>query len=171
MVLMVLSLTTAGLVGVAIGKNRREAAQLVTDLGEMRVIGKRISAARSNVVRTVESHVEMYKKIEPDVVALKAVMERLKDELAIYDSKFPAQHSDTMASVASVETGIKRMKLLTEQVAVAKQIELLSDTSQLSAWQSRMQPLLDRERERVGFYKVSGFNFAGCMMLTAVSQS
>jgi hypothetical protein len=146
-VLTVLTLTAAGLVGVAIGKSRREAKQLEADLGEIGVIGQRISAARSNVERTVESYVQMYKKVEPDVIALKVVMERLKDELAVFDSKFPAQHTTTMASVANIETGLKRMKLLTEQIAVAKQIELVPDTSQFSAWQSRMQPLLDREEE------------------------
>jgi hypothetical protein len=111
----------------------------------MNTVGDRISKARSAVEATIPSYVQMYKTIEPDVQELEPTLRRLKTELALYDGKFPAQHEQTSKSIADMETGLRRMALLKQQIEVSKQIEALDPNQQFAAWKAQMQPLLDSE--------------------------
>ena len=77
---------------------------------------------------------------------LEPTFRRLKTELALYDGKFPAQHEQTSKSIANMETGLRRMALLKQQIEVSKQIEALDPNQQFTAWKAHMQPLLDSEQ-------------------------
>jgi hypothetical protein len=144
-IIVLLFFTSAAIVGAAIGQNRAEAVQLAADLDRMNTVGDRISKARSGVEATIPSYVQMYKTIEPDVQELEPTLRRLKTELALYDGKFPAQHEQTSKSIAGMETGLRRMALLKQQIEVSKQIEALDPNQQFAAWKAQMQPLLDSE--------------------------
>lgn len=144
-IIVLLFFTSAAIVGAAIGQNRAEAVQLAADLDRMNTVGDRISKARSAVEATIPSYVQMYKTIEPDVQELEPTLRRLKTELALYDGKFPAQHEQTSKSIADMETGLRRMALLKQQIEVSKQIEALDPNQQFAAWKAQMQPLLDSE--------------------------
>ena len=144
-VIVLLFFASAAIVGTAIGQSRAEAVQLAADLERMTTIGNRISKARKAVEATIRSYVQMYKAIEPDVQELQPTLRRLKSELAVYDGKFPAQHEQTSESIAGMETGLRRMALLKQQIEVAKQIEALDPTQQFAAWQTQMQRLLSSE--------------------------
>lgn len=144
-IIILLFFTSAALVGAAIGQNRAEAVQLAADLQQMRTIGGRISKARNAAEATVPSYVQMYKAIEPDVQVLESTLQRLKSELAVYDGKFPAQHKQTSENIAGMETGLRRMTLLMQQIAIAKQIEAIDPSQQFAAWKTHMQPLLTSE--------------------------
>lgn len=111
----------------------------------MTTVGNRISKARSDVGATIASYVEMYKTIAPDVQDLESTLGQLKTELAVYDSKFPGQHEQTAQSIAGMETGLRRMTLLKQQIEVAKQIEALDSSEQVPAWRTQMLPLLTEE--------------------------
>jgi hypothetical protein len=144
-IIILLFFTSAAIVGAAIGQNRAEAVQLSADLDRMNTVGDRISKARSAVEATIPSYVQMYKTIERDVQELEPILRRLKTELALYDGKFPAQHEQTSKSIAGMETGLRRMVLLKQQIEVSKQIEALDPNQQFAAWKAQMQPLLDSE--------------------------
>ena len=144
-IFVLLFVTTAAIVGWAIGKTGSETAQLIADLHEMSRIGKRISEARNSVQPNVPDHIVMYKEIEPDVQSFDVVLRRLRAELPIYDDKFPAQHESTLRSIDSINVGLKRASLLLQQIAVAKEIERLDPDPRFVAWKERMQPLLDAE--------------------------
>ena len=140
-------LAAAVLIGMVIGQNRTEAAQLSADLKRMSEVGDRVSKARNAVGSTMESYVKMYDAIEPDVQDLESTLQRLKTELTIYDSKFPSQHEATAKSIAGIETGMHRAILLKQQIEVAKKI---SDTPPLvmgQVWREQMLPLLTQEED------------------------
>ena len=140
-------LAGAATVGSVIGQNRAEAIQLAADLKHMTEVGERISKARSAVEATVDSYVQMYKAIEPDVKELEATLQRLKMELGIYDTKFPAQHDVTSKSIAGMDKGLQRMVLLQRQIEVAKNIDSLQASQQTDAWKGQMLPLLTQEED------------------------
>jgi hypothetical protein len=144
-VISLLFFTSAALVGAAIGKSGEEAIQLAADLRRMNTVGDRISKARNGVEATIGSYVNMYKTIAPDVQDLESTLGRLKTELGMYDRKFPAQHEQTSKSIAGMETGLRRMALLRQQIEVAKQIETLDPSQQVAAWKTRMLPILADE--------------------------
>ena len=144
-IIVLLFFTSAAIIGAAIGRNRAEAVQLAADLEQLSTVGDRISKARSAVEATIPSYVQMYKTIEPDVQELEPTLPRLKTELALYDGKFPAQHEQISKNIAGVETALRRMALLKQQIEVAKQIETLNLNQQLAAWKAQMMPLLANE--------------------------
>jgi hypothetical protein len=144
-VFTLLFMSTAGIIGYAIGKSGNEAAQMGSDSRTMSLVGDRISHARSAVDTTITSHVEMYKAIEADVPQFEAVLRRLRTDFDIYDGKFPSQHDETAKSIRSIEVGIKRASLLKKQIEVAREIEPLAPDAQWDEWQQKMQPLLDEE--------------------------
>jgi hypothetical protein len=136
---------TAAIVGLEIGKDGKATGQLVQDFHEMRIVGERISEARNSVEPSVPAHIVMYKAIEPDVRDLDAILRKIQAELPAYDDRFPDVHEQTLKSMASVNTGLKRASLLQEQIAVARDIESLDPAPRFQAWKQRMQPLLDAE--------------------------
>lgn len=136
---------TGAIIGIAIGRNRADAAQLATDLGRMSSVGARISKARNNVEPTIAAFIQMYKTIEPDVHELEAIFQRLKTELALYDGKFPDQHAQTLTSIGTMETGLRRMVLLKQQIEIAKRIETLDSEQQFAAWKTQMMPIIANE--------------------------
>ena len=144
-IISLLFFTSAAMIGGAIGKSRDEAVQLAADLERVKTVGSLITKARTGVEATIASYVEMYKGIAPDVKDLESTLSRLKTELGIYDSKFPAQHEQTSKSIAGMETGLRRMTLLKQQIEVAKQIEALDSSEQVPAWRTQMLPLLAEE--------------------------
>jgi hypothetical protein len=144
-IIILLLFTSAAIVGAAIGQNRAESVQLAADLGRMNTVGDRITKARNAVEANIPAYVLMYKTIEPDVQELDPTFRRLKTELALYDGKFSAQHEQTFKSIAAMETGLRRMTLLKQQIELAKQIEVLNPSQQFGAWKTQMLPLLDSE--------------------------
>jgi hypothetical protein len=144
-IIILLFVTSAAIVGAAIGQNRVDGAQLAADLERMSTVGDRISKARNAVEATIPSWVQMYKTIEPNVQELEPTLRRLETELALYDGKFPAQHEQTSKSIAAMKTGLRRMALLKQQIEVAKQIEALDLRQQLASWKTQLQPLLASE--------------------------
>lgn len=145
LVLVLLMMSGSISVGLAIGENRVEAAELSTDLERMKEVGARISKARNDVERTIPSYVQMYRGIEPEVADLEATFERLKKELTSYDARFPSQHEQTASSIASMEIGLRRTALLKQQIEVAKALSELPTERQSQTWQAEMQPLLTNE--------------------------
>lgn len=139
---------TAVLVGTQIGASGAETNNLISDIDQMSRLGDRISNARNAAERTVSAQVEMYKSIEPDVERLSLVLTRLREEYATYDSKYPSQHETVTTTMVGVEKGAKRMNLLRQQITIAKEIANVDDADgQFRMWQTKMQPLLDRENE------------------------
>jgi len=142
---VLLFMTTAIIVRLEIGKDGRATGQLEEDLQQMTFVGGRISEARSSVEPNVPSHIVMYKAIEPDVQEFDAILRKIQSELPAYDERFPDQHEQTLKSIDSVNTGLKRSSLLQQQIVVARDIESLDPAPRFQAWQERMQPLLDAE--------------------------
>jgi hypothetical protein len=136
-----LFLTTAAIVGNAIGNSGKEAVQMASDFRQMSRIGDRISQARNAVSRTIPAHLEMYKSIETDVQEFDTSLRRLQTDLATYDGKFPNQHDETVKSIHEIEVGLR------QEIGVAKEIESLDPALQWSVWQNKMQPLLDAENK------------------------
>ena len=146
-VFALLFLTTAAIVGNAIGNSGKEAVQMASDFRQMSRIGDRISQARNAVSRTIPAHLEMYKSIETDVQEFDTSLRRLQTDLATYDGKFPNQHDETVKSIHEIEVGLRRASLLKQEIGVAKEIESLDPALQWSVWQNKMQPLLDAENK------------------------
>jgi hypothetical protein len=135
-------------VGNGIGTSGAETNSLIADADQMSRLGERISNARNAAERTVPAQVEMYKSIEPDVEQLSSVLTKLQGEWAIYERKYPSQHETVAKTLRAIETGVKRMALLHQQIAAAKEIGNVDDADeQFRVWQTTMQPLLDRENE------------------------
>jgi chromosome segregation ATPase len=131
-----------------IGTSGAETNSLISDVDQMSRFGDRISNARNAAKRTVPAQVEMYKSIEPDVEQLNSVLTRLRNEYATYDNKYPSLHDTIAKALGGVETGLKRMNLLRQQIATAKELADIDDADeQFRKWQTQMQPLLDRESE------------------------
>lgn len=144
-IFILLYLGVAALLGSVIGQNRSESIQFNFDAGRQKELAERISKARNAVSATVPSYLEMYIAIEPDVKAYASTVARLRAELGIYDSKFPAQHEGTQKYRTVIDREIRRSELLTRQIAVAKQIGSLDQYQQWAAWQRDMAPLLNEE--------------------------
>ncbi len=135
----------AALLGSVIGQNRAESIQFNFDVDHQKELAGRISKARNAVSANIPSYLGMYAAIEPDVKEYASTLLRVRADLGIYDSKFPAQHEGTQGYKASIEREIRRSQLLTQQIAVAKQIELQDESQQWAAWQRDMVPLLTAE--------------------------
>jgi len=144
-VLVLLYLGSAALLGSVIGQNRSESIQFNFDTDHQKELADRISKVRNAVSTNIPSYLGMYAAIEPDVTEYASTLLRVRADLGIYDSKFPAQHAGTQSYKGSIEREIRRSELLTQQIAVAKQIELLDESQQLAAWQRDMVPLLKAE--------------------------
>jgi hypothetical protein len=142
---VLLFVATAAVVGAKVGKDGREAGQLIADFREMSRIGHRISSARNSVEPNVPAQIVMYKQIEPEVRDFDAVLKRIQAELPVYDEKFTDQHEQILKSIDSINLGLKRASLLQQQIAVARDIESLDPAPRIQAWKDRMQPLLDAE--------------------------
>lgn len=135
----------SGIVGWGIGRNGAEMSRLLTDSGRVAAIAHRISEARGAAERTVQSHIAMYEKLEPDVQEFESALGRLRTDWTVYDPKFPQDHGQTAKRIAEVDIEFRRAVLLKEQIAVAKTIKSLEERQQWTAWESQMQPLLDKE--------------------------
>lgn len=144
-VFVLLYLVLAALLGSVIGQNRAESIQFNFDADHQKELADRISKARNVVSANIPSYLGMYTAIEPDVKEYASTLLRVRADLGIYDGKFPAQHEGTQRYKASIEREIRRSELLTQQIAVAKQIELLDESQQWAAWQRDMVPLLKAE--------------------------
>ena len=140
-------LAGAATVGRVIGQNRAESVQLTTDLKHMTDVGERVSKARSAVDSTMDSYVQMYEAIEPDVKEMETTLQRLRTELGLYDTKFPAQHDDTSKSISGMDKGLQRVMLLKQQIEVAKNIDTLQASQKTDAWKRDMLPLLTQEED------------------------
>lgn len=135
----------SALLGSVIGQDRAESMQFVLDTAHEKELASRISKARSGVEPNIVSNLRMYAAIEPEVKDYALTLWRLKTDLGVYDSKFPAQHGQTTQYQASVEREIRRAELLTKQMAVAKQIEAIDESQRWEVWQRDMAPLLKEE--------------------------
>ena len=144
-VLVLLYLGMAALVGYVIGLNRAESIQFNADSEHQKELADHITKARNAVEANIPSYLLMYKVIEPDVTDYSATLLRVRREVGIYDSKFPAQHIGTAKYQAFIEREIRRSELLTKQIAVAKQIEPVAESQQWQLWQLDMLPLLKEE--------------------------
>jgi hypothetical protein len=144
-VFVILYLGLAALLGSIIGQNRAEAIQLNSDISLQKELADRITKARNAVSNYIPSYLVMYAGIESDVSNYSSTLLRLRKELPLYNSKFPAQ-AETMRKYANtIEKEIRRSDLLKKQIATAKQIALLDGDQQGPAWRSGMVPLLEEE--------------------------
>jgi len=132
-------------VGFEIGKDGQSTGQLVEDLHAMKRVRDRISELRTSVEPNVPSHIVMYREIEADGQELDAILRKIQAELPEYDERFPDAHEQTLTSIASVDLGVKRVGLVQQQIAAARDIESLNPVALFQAWKQRMQPLLDAE--------------------------
>lgn len=145
-IMAVLFVAVSATVGSVIGRSGAEAAQLQADLIQLDTLGKQVSKARSPEGRvTIDWYIQSYKSIEPNVDRLDVLLHRLVSELSAYNERFPDQGRQTSESISGMNTGIRRMALLKQQISVAKKIEGLSQSEQLIIWGREMQPLLDQE--------------------------
>ena len=132
--------------GYTIGQNGAEAAQVISDLAELQTIGNRVSKSRSpNGTPTIAWYIQMYKSIEPDVDRLEIVLHRLVREYPVYRAKFSQNDTPVADTVSGFNVGIRRMDLLEKQIAVAKRIDGLDATTQVTIWSSEMIPLANQE--------------------------
>jgi Double zinc ribbon len=139
---------TAVLVGNGIGTSGAETDGLIAESDQMSRLSGRISKSRGAAKLTVLAQVEMYKSIEPDVEQLGSVLTKLREEWAIYERKYPSQHEAVAKTLRGIETGVKQVALLHQQIAAAKEIGNVGNPDgQFRMWQTAMQPLLDRENE------------------------
>jgi hypothetical protein len=144
-VFVLLYLGLAALLGSIIGQNRAEATQLNSDINRQKELADRITKARNAVSNYIPSYLTMYAGIESDVNNYSSTLLRLRQELPLYNSKFPDQ-AETMRKYANtIEREIRRSDLLKKQIATAKQIALLEGDQQGPAWRSEMVPLLEEE--------------------------
>jgi hypothetical protein len=129
-----------------VGKSGSETEAYIADLALYRQIGDRISQARDSAGQTIAGQLDMYRKIEPDVVALKRILDRLKDENQEYATKYPAAQKTNSSLVAALEKTSKRDELLGEQITVAKEIGTLqTEDAQLALYRKKMLPILADE--------------------------
>jgi len=144
-VLVLLYLGVAALIGSVIGQNRAESIQFNTDVMRQKELARRITEARNSVTANIPSYVDTYTSLESDVTDYAATLSRLRAEVGTYDSKFPTQRQDTQRYRAVIETEIRRSELLAKQIAVAKRLALLDESSRWATWKSEMVPLLNAE--------------------------
>jgi hypothetical protein len=139
------------ILGARVGKSGMETESYVKDINQYVETGDRISQARNGARRTLEGQLAMYQQIEPDVIALKALVERLISENSEYAAKYPAARSTTAKSGANFENTSKRAELLLQQIAVAKEIRSLPDQdSQRALYREKMTPILEAEERLDG---------------------
>jgi hypothetical protein len=135
-----------GFVGNVIGQNGAEAAQVKSDLLELKILGDRISRSRTpDGPAAIGWYVQMYRAIEPDVNHLDIVLHRLMTEYPSYNAKFPHEDPQTSENTSGFGTGIRRMALLKKQIAVAKKIDEVDQGEQMTMWQMEMHPILEEE--------------------------
>jgi hypothetical protein len=145
-VLALLLFTIFAVAGYTIGRNDAEATQITADVVEMRSIGARVTEARNQTgLVTIDSFIQMYKSIEPDVNRLEVVLHKLVTEYPSYGSKFTGEYSSVSKTISDFNVGIHRMDLLKKQIAVAKRMDGLDENTQRSIWRSEMLPLLEQE--------------------------
>lgn len=144
-ILIFLYLGLAALLGSVIGQNRAEAIQLTVDIEHQKELAGRITKERSAVSNSISSYLDMYARIESDVKDYSSTVLRVKQELYLYDSKFPEQAESMRQYASTIEREIRRSDLLKKQIASAKQIGLLDPYQQLVAWRSEMVPMLEEE--------------------------
>ena len=143
---LVISIAGGMTIGGLVGKSGSETEAYVADLALYRQIGDRISQARDSAEQTIAGQLDMYRKIEPDVVALKPVVDRLKDENQEYATKYPASRETNLSSEHTFEKTGKRDELLVKQIAVAKEIGTLpTEDAQLALYREKMLPILADE--------------------------
>jgi hypothetical protein len=136
----------SAVVGNIIGQNGVEAAQVNSDLLQVKTLGDRISKSRTpDGSVTISWYIQMYRSIEPDVNHLDAVLRRLAAEYPSYDAKFPHEDSHKSETISGFQTGIRRMALIKKQIAVAKKIDEVDQSDQMTMWQMEMRPVLDEE--------------------------
>ena len=145
LVFFLLYLGLAALLGSVIGQNRAEAAQLNSDIERQKELAARITNARSAVDDTIHSYLVMYAGIESDLNKYSSTLLRLRDELPLYNSKFPNQAEAMGKYSITIDKEIRRSELLKKQIAAAKQITLLDEYQQGRAWRSEMLPILEEE--------------------------
>jgi tellurite resistance protein len=87
----------------------------------------------------------MYAGIESDVNKYSTALLRLRNELPVYNSKFPNEAAAMQKYSNTIEREIRRSDLLKKQIAAAKQIALLYEYQQGPAWRSEMLPILEAE--------------------------
>jgi len=145
-IFLVVSIAGGMTIGGLIGKSGAETEAYVADLALYRQIGDRISQTRDRAEQTIAGQLDMYRKIEPDVVALKPVVDRLKDENQEYATKYPASRETNSSSAQAFEKTGKRDELLVKQIAVAKEIGTLqTEDAQLALYKEKMLPILADE--------------------------
>jgi hypothetical protein len=145
LVFFFLYLGLAALLGSIIGQNRAEAAQFNFDIENQKELAARITKARSAVSDTIPSYLAMYAGIESDVNKYSTALLRLRNELPVYNSKFPNEAAAMQKYSNTIEREIRRSDLLKKQIAAAKQIALLYEYQQGPAWRSEMLPILEAE--------------------------
>ncbi len=145
-IFLVVSIAGGMTIGALIGKNGAETEGYIADLALYSDIGNRISLTRNGAEQTIDGQLEMYRKIEPDVRALKPVIDRLKNENQDYATKYPAAHETNSSSAKAFEKTGKRDELLLKQIAVAKVIGTLpTHDAQIALYQEKMVPILADE--------------------------
>jgi hypothetical protein len=132
-------------VGFVIGRERAILVAYNADLDHEVALARRIGKARSESEANIASYVQMYKAIEPDTRKYESTLLRLESETSEYDAEFPELHQQTSKNIVIFENELRRSRLLEQEIAVAKQIEMLDQTEQLTAWRNQMQPLLSEE--------------------------
>ena len=134
------------IIGALVGKSGSETEAYISDLALYEDIGDRISKSRNGAEPTIEGQLNMYRKIEPDVIAFKPVLDRLKDENQEYAMKYPAAHKTNSSSAVAFEQTRIRDELLLKQIDVAKEIGALqSHDAQLALYREKMMPILADE--------------------------
>ena len=144
-ILVFLYLGLAALLGSVIGQNRAEATQLSVDIEHQKELADRITRERSAVSDSISSYLDMYARIESDVKDYSSTVLRLRQEVYLYDSKFPEQTESMRKYASTIEREIRRSDLLKKQIDSARQIGSLDPYQQLVVWRSKMVPILDEE--------------------------
>jgi len=144
-VIVIIFFAVAATVGFVIGRERAILVAYNADLDHEVALARRIGKARSESEANIASYVQMYKAIEPDTRKYESTLLRLESETSEYDAEFPELHQQTSKNIVIFENELRRSRLLEQEIAVAKQIEMLDQTEQLTAWRNQMQPLLSEE--------------------------
>jgi len=145
LILIVLYLGLAALLGSVIGQNRTEAVRLNSDISHQKELAGRITEARNGVSNSIQSYLDMYARIESDVNDYSSTLLRLRQEISIYNSKFPEQAASMQKYSNTIEREIRRSSLLQKQIASAKRIGSLDVDQQVAVWRSEMTPILEEE--------------------------
>lgn len=145
LVLILLYLGLAALLGSLIGENRAEAIQLNSDIEHQKELADRITKARNAVSDSIQSYLDVYAEIDSDVKDYSSTLLRLRQEVSLYNGKFPQQAASMRSYANTIEKEIRRSDLLKRQVASAKHIASLDAYQRVVAWRSDMVPILEEE--------------------------